>query len=90
MDLMGWLTKQRGKQAAQPESEFFALPLRLEEMVVLLKCVSTACESEHTSVGDKQLLSTIVDRVVRWTERQGAWWSDGQNIISSLRGKIDP
>ena len=74
----------------QAESEFFALPLKLEEMVVLLKCLSMACKSEHTSVGDKQLLSAIIDRVVRWTERQGAWWSDGQNIISSLRGAIDP
>ena len=90
MNLLGLLTRQRAKQAAQPESNFIALPLTPEETIVLTKALVAACRSETGDLADKQMLSTIRDRILRWAERQGAWWDDGQGkIILSVREKID-
>jgi hypothetical protein len=90
MNLLGWLSKRNEKQRPEPEIEFFALPVTEPELFVLLKCVIAAGKSEQTDAADKLLLNSISGRLLRWAERQGAFWDDGQNVIYSTKEKIDP
>ena len=45
--------------------------------------------SDQIEIADKEILEGIFNRVVRWAERQGAWWDDGHKIISSVEQQID-
>jgi len=51
-----------------------SLPLRLNELVVLMHCLKDALESGRISEGDKTVVREIMRRINRFAERQGAWW----------------
>ena len=51
-----------------------SMPMRLNELVVLMRCLKDALESERMSEGDKTVVQEIMLRINLFAERQGAWW----------------
>ena len=51
-----------------------SMPMRLNELVVLMHCLKDALESERISEGDKTVVQEIMRRINLFAERQGAWW----------------
>jgi hypothetical protein len=51
-----------------------SMPLRLNELVVLMRCLKGALESERISEGDKTVVGEIMRRIDLFAERQGGWW----------------
>lgn len=51
-----------------------SMPLRLNELVVLMRCLNGALASERISGGDKTVVREIMRRVNLFAERQGAFW----------------
>jgi hypothetical protein len=68
---------------------FIGLRLTQQELIVLTKNLSGVRRSDQIETADKQILDGIFNRVVRWAERQGAWWDYGHKIITSLEQQID-
>ena len=68
---------------------FIGLRLTQQELIVLTKNLPGVRRSDQIETADKQILDGIFNRVVRWAERQGAWWDDGHKIITSLGQQID-
>jgi hypothetical protein len=68
---------------------FIGLRLTPQELIVLSKNLAGVRKSDQIETADKQILDGIFNRVVRWAERQGAWWDDGHKIITSLGQQID-
>ena len=58
----------------KPEDAVIRLPMRFNELVVLMRCLKNALQSERTSESDKTVVREIMHRINRFTERQGAWW----------------
>jgi hypothetical protein len=56
------------------EDDVVAMPLSLDELLVLMRSLKTAQESEHTKTADKEVISRITNRIARFAERQGAYW----------------
>jgi len=50
------------------------MPMRLNKLVVLMRCVENAFESERTSESDKTLVREIMRRINLFAERQDGWW----------------
>ena len=50
------------------------MPVRPNELVVLMRCLKTAFESGHISENDKTVVGEIMRRINRFAERQGGWW----------------
>jgi hypothetical protein len=48
--------------------------MRLNELVVLMRCLENAFESERTSESDKTVVREIMRRNNLLAERQGGWW----------------
>jgi hypothetical protein len=57
-----------------PEKDIIALPLTHEELVVLMRCLVIASESERIDETDRERAGNIKGRIARFAERQGAWW----------------
>lgn len=58
-----------------PEEDIIpSMPLRLNELLVLMRCLQAARESERISEGDKTVVREIMRRINLFAERQGAWW----------------
>jgi len=51
-----------------------SMPVRLNELLVLMRCLKAALESESISEGDKTVVREIMRRINLFAERQGAWW----------------
>jgi hypothetical protein len=51
-----------------------SVPLRLNELLVLMHCLKDALESGRRSEGDKAVVREIMRRINLFAERQGAWW----------------
>jgi hypothetical protein len=51
-----------------------SMPLRLNELVVLMRCLNEALELERISEGDKTVIREIMRRINLFAERQGGWW----------------
>ena len=51
-----------------------SMPLRLNELVVLKRCLIDAVESERIRECDKAVVREIMRRINLFAERQGAWW----------------
>jgi len=51
-----------------------SMPLRLNELLVLMRCLNGALELERTSDGDKTVVREIMRRIDLFAERQGAFW----------------
>jgi len=59
----------------KPEGVIFPpMPMRLNKLVVLMRCVENAFESERTSESDKTLVREIMRRINLFAERQDGWW----------------
>jgi hypothetical protein len=71
LDLRHWFFKKRGKEEI-PENNFFTLPLTQTEVNVLVRTIFVVCKFEKIDMADKELLGAISNRILRWTERQGA------------------
>jgi len=54
------------------------MPLRLNELVVLMRCLKDALESERITEGDKTLVGEITRRINLFAERQGGWWDKSE------------
>ena len=50
------------------------MPMRINELVVLMRCLKNARDSEHTSETDRTVVQEIMRRINLFAERQGAWW----------------
>jgi len=58
-----------------PEEEIIPpMPLRLSELTVLLRCLTTAVKLEGLSDKEKDVATQLAQRIDRFAERQGAWW----------------
>ena len=51
-----------------------SMPLRINELIVLMRCLSGAMESERISEGDKTVVREIMRRINLFAERQGGFW----------------
>jgi hypothetical protein len=73
-----WWLMRGGMAERTPEDAIIpSMPLRLNELVVLMmRCVKDALESEHMSEGDKPLVREIMRRINLFAERQGGWWDN--------------
>jgi len=50
------------------------MPLRLSELAVLMRCLTTAVKLEGFSDKEKGVATQLVQRIDCFAERQGAWW----------------
>jgi hypothetical protein len=51
-----------------------SMPMRLNELVVLMRCLKDTLESERISESDKTVVQEIMRRINLFAERQGGWW----------------
>jgi hypothetical protein len=61
-------------QNERAENDVVALPLTHQELLVVMRCLGIACETERIDAADKQTIRSIRERIARFAERQGAWW----------------
>lgn len=64
----------RANPNEQPEEDIITLPLTPEELLVVMRCMVIACESERVNDADRKTAGNIKDRIARFAERQGAGW----------------
>lgn len=50
------------------------MPMRLNELAILMRCLKDALESKRINEGDKTVVHEIMRRINLFAERQGAWW----------------
>lgn len=74
MRLKDWLTNKQDNRNEPFEKEVVAMPLTHRELLVVMRSLGVACESQRTDVTDKQTIGLIRKRIARFAERQGAWW----------------
>jgi hypothetical protein len=51
-----------------------SMPMRLNELVVLMRCLKEVLGSERIGDADKTVVREIMRRINLFAERQGAWW----------------
>ena len=51
-----------------------SMPLRLNELGVLMRCLKEVLGSERIGDADKTVVREIMRRINLFAERQGAWW----------------
>jgi hypothetical protein len=85
--LLRWTERQRAEN--EGSEVFIGLRLIQQELLVLMKNLTRIGTSDQIEIADKEILEGIFNRVVRWAERQGAWWDDGHKIITSVGQQID-
>ena len=64
----------RNKQDEKTEKDLVTLPLTHQELLVVMRCLGVAGESERTDPADKDTIVSIRQGIARFAERQGAWW----------------
>ena len=74
MRLKDWLTNTQDDGNGPLEKEVVALPLTHRELLVVMRSLGVARESQRTDVTEKQAIGSIRERIARFAERQGAWW----------------
>jgi hypothetical protein len=57
-----------------PENQELPMPLTSNELLVLQRCLRVALKSDETNEADKSVIRRMEVRIVRYAERQGAWW----------------
>jgi hypothetical protein len=72
--LRDWLSNKQNKQNGPLEREVVSLPLTHRELLVVMRSLGVAGESQRTDATDKQTIGSIRERIARFAERQGAWW----------------
>jgi hypothetical protein len=56
------------------ENGILAMPLTPQELCLVDAALGIARESERTDGADTQMIGFIRKRILRFAERQGAWW----------------
>jgi len=74
LKLKDWLTNKQDDRNGPLEKEVVALPLTHRELLVVMRNLGVAHESQCTDVTEKQTIGSIRERIARFAERQGAWW----------------
>jgi hypothetical protein len=72
-----WFRKKwfgRGEMEKPSEHQELSMPLTSNELLVLQRCLRVALNSEETNEADKSVIRRMEVRIVRYAERQGAWW----------------
>jgi hypothetical protein len=72
-----WFRKKwfgHGDMEKQSEHQALPMPLATNELLVLQRCLRVALNSDETNEADKSVIRRMEDRIVRYAERQGAWW----------------
>ncbi len=64
----------RENQNQRTDKDVVALPLTNQELIVVIRCLVILCDTELIDAADKQTIASIQERIVRFAERQGAWW----------------
>jgi hypothetical protein len=80
--ILQWRT--RDDQNERAEEDVVALPLTLQEVAAVTRCLRIACESERTHAGNRQTFGLIKERIVRFAERQGAWWDVEGKLVATV------
>ena len=55
----------------QPE---LPMPLTSKELLILMRCLVLALDSEKVKETDKEVIRKLTGRINRYAERQGAYW----------------
>ena len=50
------------------------MPMRLNELVVLMRCLEKVSELESIGESDKTIVREIMRRINLFAQRQGGWW----------------
>ena len=74
MRLKDWLTNKQDYRNEPLEKEVVAMPLTHRELLVVMRSLGVARESQRTDVADRQTIGFIRERIARFAERQGPWW----------------
>jgi hypothetical protein len=82
--------RMRDNRNARAETDVVALPLTHQELTVVMDCICMACEFARTEATDKQTISLIRERIVRFAERQGAWWDMEGEIVTTVVKTMTP
>lgn len=85
--LLRWTERRSAEN--EVSDVFIGLRLTEQELLGLVKNLTGIRTSDQIETADKEILEGISNRVVRWAERQGAWWDDGHKIITSVEQQID-
>lgn len=85
--LLRWTERRSAEN--EVSDVFIGLRLTQQELLGLVKNLTRIPTSDQIEIVDKEILEGISNRVVRWAERQGAWWDDGHKIITSVEQQID-
>lgn len=56
------------------EQQELPMPLTSMELIVLMRCLVLATESEQVKETDKEVAHRLRGRINRYAERQGAYW----------------
>jgi hypothetical protein len=56
------------------EQQELPMPLTSKELLVLMRCLVLATESEQVKETDKGVVRRLRERINRYAERQGAYW----------------
>ena len=67
--MRGRMTERKPEDVVIPP-----MPMRLNELVVLMRCLENARESERTNENDKTVVREIMRRINLFAERQDGWW----------------
>ena len=81
-------SKKLAEEREKSQTEF-SLPLTATELIALFKLLHEACESDKLEASPKAILTSIRNRISRFADRQGAWWDNQGEIITSTKTKIE-
>jgi hypothetical protein len=56
------------------EHQELPMPLTSRELLVLMRCLVLALESEQVKETDKEVIRKLTGRINRYAERQGGFW----------------
>jgi hypothetical protein len=56
------------------EHQELPMPLTSKELLVLMRCLVLALDSEQVKETDKEVVRKLTGRINRYAERQGAYW----------------
>ena len=79
-----FVSLMRDNQNERAEKDVVALPLTHQELLLVMRCLCDASESERTDTADKQTIGFIRERIARFAERQGAWWDMEGELVATV------
>jgi hypothetical protein len=79
-----FVSLMRDNRIEQAEKDLVALPLTHPELLLVMRCLCDASESERTDIAQKQTMVFIRERIARFAERQGAWWDMAGERVATV------